>query len=104
MDCYKIIKYNALTHTTTRRLIQCHFITSLICIIIGILFSPQAFANIPNNKQADIIVVGAGISGLAAAQELTRQGYRVLVLEARDRVGGRLITNLRWGTATDLGG
>jgi len=37
-----------------------------------------------------VIVIGSGISGLACARELVQRGYKVLVLEARDRVGGRL--------------
>lgn len=41
---------------------------------------------------SDVIVVGAGAAGLAAADELLRQGARVLVLEARERVGGRCFT------------
>ena len=40
----------------------------------------------------DFIVIGAGAAGLAAADELTRAGRSVLVLEARDRVGGRCWT------------
>jgi monoamine oxidase len=40
----------------------------------------------------DTIVIGAGVSGLAAARELRRAGREVLVLEARDRIGGRIHT------------
>jgi monoamine oxidase len=41
---------------------------------------------------ADVLVVGAGIAGLAAAERLAAAGRRVLVLEARDRIGGRIHT------------
>jgi monoamine oxidase len=37
----------------------------------------------------DVIVIGAGFAGLVAARNLGERGYRVLVLEARDRIGGR---------------
>ena len=41
---------------------------------------------------ADVIVIGAGAAGLAAARTLTAAGLDVLVLEARDRIGGRIYT------------
>jgi monoamine oxidase len=42
--------------------------------------------------QVDVLVVGAGAAGLAAAAELTRAGRSVLIVEARDRIGGRCCT------------
>jgi len=50
-----------------------------------------------------VLVVGAGVAGLAAAQDLLRAGAQVIVFEARDRVGGRTATVVRDGFALDLG-
>lgn len=59
----------------------------LLSIIIGIIFMFNFNKNVKDKK---VIVVGAGISGLAAANKLNQEGFEVLVLEAKDYVGGRI--------------
>lgn len=49
----------------------------------------------------DVLIIGAGAAGLAAAKELSEKGHRVIVLEARDRIGGRIYT-LHDGTETPI--
>lgn len=44
-------------------------------------------------QKYDYVIIGAGVSGLAAAQQLRQQGITPLVLEARDRIGGRVLTH-----------
>jgi polyamine oxidase len=51
-----------------------------------------------------VVVVGAGIAGLTVANALTHAGLDCLVLEARDRIGGRLHTVDLAGSPVDLGG
>ena len=53
--------------------------------------------------QHDVIIVGAGLAGLACAREMVRAGRRVVVLEAADRVGGRVATDEVNGFRIDRG-
>ena len=59
--------------------------------------TPTAIANSPgmlgsNGNTKKIIIIGAGMSGLVSAYELVRAGHDVTMLEARDRIGGRVLT------------
>ena len=51
----------------------------------------------------DVLVIGAGVAGLAASLELSRAGLQTLVLEARDRLGGRIFTDHSSGFPVELG-
>ena len=65
----------------------------------------MAIAAAARTRTADVAIVGAGFSGLAAAQELVAAGLDAVVLEARDRVGGRVLNHeLRGGEVVEVGG
>ena len=56
-------------------------------------------------KRADVVVVGAGLAGLTAATDLVARGHSVVVLEARDRVGGRTLNHpVAGGEVVEVGG
>ena len=76
----------------------------------GILASSAVAAEPTTSKSAgtavdyDVIVVGGGFAGITVARDLSRTGRRVLLLEARNRLGGRTFTSQFAGHQVELGG
>ena len=52
----------------------------------------QALPSSDTTKDVDVVVIGAGLSGLSAALDTQKAGLTLAVLEARDRVGGKTLT------------
>ena len=70
----------------------------------GALLSGQRAARqVLDAGHRSAIVIGAGVSGLAATQQLTAAGCTPHIIEARDRIGGRVWTDTRLGLPLDLG-
>jgi len=69
---------------TTRR----DFIKSSSIVLAGNLFQAQHFQFLA--KPSSVIIIGAGFAGLAAARQLKKKNMKVTVLEARNRIGGRV--------------
>lgn len=67
---------------------------------LGMLPLNRAVASV---MSADVLVIGAGISGLAAAKDLVSKGKHVIVLEAQQVIGGRILTDRSLGSSLDLG-
>jgi len=78
--------------TLSKKFSRRKFLTNSFILSLSSLFLSKCsiFNNDKNYKK--IVVIGAGISGLAAAYTLKNAGYEVIILEARDRIGGRIKT------------
>ena len=60
-------------------------------------------STLPTEKKGKVFVIGAGVAGLTAAQQMKQFGMDVVVFEARDRVGGRIATFRKSSYIADLG-
>lgn len=65
-------------------------------VLRSALAAPLAAPLVARAADAPVVVVGAGIAGLTVAAELAARGRAVVVLEARDRIGGRIWTSRAW--------
>ena len=85
------------------------FVLDTLKAIPLVLIAPNLFAycskdvNITNPNGKTVLIIGAGISGLAAAKKLKDNGFTVIVLEAQEKIGGRLRTDRSMGIAFDEG-
>jgi monoamine oxidase len=61
-------------------------------------------ADLNANDTVDVIVVGGGFAGVTATRELAHEGFKVVLLEARDRLGGRTFTGRFGSHVTEFGG
>ena len=90
-----------MNRTLTRR----HFVGAAAGMAAAVALPQTAAAKRRRRRlRADVCVVGAGLAGLVTARELVRSGRDVVVLEARDRVGGRILNHrIAPGVVTELG-
>jgi glycine/D-amino acid oxidase-like deaminating enzyme len=76
---------------------------SFLSGIVAFVAAP-AFGAVPKSGEVDVVIIGAGAAGIAAARRLIANGRRVAVLEASSRIGGRCITDTQtFGVPFDRG-
>ncbi len=68
------------------------------------LTSGSVTAGFHSDSRRDVVVIGAGFAGVTAGRELSQRGFSTLVLEARNRIGGRTLTVPFAGHEVDMGG
>ena len=90
-----------------RRLLQAFATLPLAALLSGCqrssLPAGAALPVAPLTPKDTVLIIGAGMAGLTAANALNNAGIRNIVIEGRDRIGGRLFTKNVGGTLIDLG-
>ncbi|BAZ46832.1 putative flavin-containing amine oxidase [Chondrocystis sp. NIES-4102] len=56
----------------------------------------ESQGNIAKSSKKSIVIIGAGLAGLTAARQLQKQGHQIIIIEARERIGGRIWTSTKW--------
>src|SRR5208282_313176 len=84
-------RFNPQPNRISRR----EFLELALAASAGLLISCSSPPRIRSNGKR-IVVIGAGFSGLACAYELLHVGYDVIVIEARNRLGGRVLSFRDW--------
>ena len=90
------------TSFTRREALKLFGVGAATALSPGLQFPPPAIDS--KTQTVDVVVVGAGMAGMMAARSLLRHGKKVAVLEARDRVGGRVKPGKVAGHVVDVGG
>lgn len=73
-------------------------------LVIASGLSSSVGARISSGDEWDAIVVGGGFAGITAARDLQQAGARTIILEARNRIGGRTFTHVLGDKKVELGG
>jgi monoamine oxidase len=76
--------------TITRR----GFLSASAALVAAPAFPGRVLAATPVPREADIVVIGAGVAGIAAARRIAAAGRKVIVIEADSRIGGRCVTDV----------
>lgn len=95
---------HAVTASPGRRLFLKATGATVLAGALGSIPYTGSAAHAAGGTSPDVIVIGAGYAGGTAARELAAQGLKVTVLEARDRIGGRIWTDTLAGERIELGG